>query len=68
MEAVVGRSKPVPDRIETRKEYVLGKVSPGKNYRDVMTRGMALGGGRPHLLPVKEMVNYIDGQASSNNW
>lgn len=62
MEAIVGRSIPVPDRVATRRPYVLGKISPGENYRKVMKKGMDFGAGREHLEPVKELVNFVDGR------
>lgn len=68
MEAVIGCSIPVPTRVETRHEYVLGKVAPGKNYRTVLLQGMAFGAGRDHLPPVKKLVNYVRGEVFDNKW
>lgn len=68
MEAVVGRSILVPARVETPREYVLGKVSPGENYREVMKNGILFGNGLRKLSPVKDMVNIVQGKIFNNKW
>ena len=68
MEAVVGRSIPVPSMVETDRQFVLGKVSPGTNYRKVLRHGMAFGEGQDHLQPVTELVNYVSGKVFNNKW
>ncbi|ETN42792.1 uncharacterized protein HMPREF1541_01950 [Cyphellophora europaea CBS 101466] len=68
MEAVVGRSIPIPSRVESDKQFVLGKVSAGDNYRKVMRHGMQFGAGHDHLEPVTELVNFVNGEVFDNNW
>ncbi|KYK54095.1 putative upf0075 domain protein [Drechmeria coniospora] len=66
MEAVVGRSIPVPERVESSRRYVLGKLSPGRNYRRLMRSSMEFGKGRDVLEPVSALVNYVDGKVFVN--
>ena len=68
MEAIVGRSIPIPSRVESDKQFVLGKVSAGDNYRKVMRHGMQFGAVQDHLEPVTELVNYLKGEVFDNKW
>lgn len=68
MDAVLGRPILVPDRVETQREQVLGKVSPGDNYRDAMYKGMQFGPVGHKLLPVKSLINVVDGRIFDNKW
>lgn len=68
MDAVIGRPILVPDRVETRREQILGKVSPGDNYRDVMLRAMRFGPPGQKLGPVKSLINIVHGKALDNQW
>ena len=57
MDAVLGRPLVVPQRVETRTSTTVGKVSPGKNYSELMKTSVAFGGHvkGEYLPPVKEM-------------
>ena len=68
MEAIIGRSIPVPSVVASDREFVLGKISPGENYRRVMRHGMQFGSGQDHLAPVTELVNYVSGKVFDNKW
>ncbi|UKZ77034.1 hypothetical protein TrVFT333_004750 [Trichoderma virens FT-333] len=67
MDAIVGRPVPVPDRVETRKEQILGKVSPGDNYRQLMHTAMQFGAGAK-LGPVRDLINIVNGEVMDNKW
>lgn len=41
----------VPQRVETREPCVVGKITPGENFREIMTMGMDFGRGYKGMLP-----------------
>lgn len=58
LEAILGRPLVVPQRVETPTPTIVGKISPGKNYRELLRRSVAFGGHvkGEYLPPVKKMV------------
>jgi 1,6-anhydro-N-acetylmuramate kinase len=56
LDGVLGRHTLVPQRVETQKGQIPGKVSPGKNYREMMRRAIAFSDSPHPLPPVKQMV------------
>lgn len=68
MEAVIGRPLLVPDRVETGREQILGKISPGSNYRDLLYKAMKFGSAGEKLRPVKSLLNIVEGKTFDNKW
>ena len=70
MEAIIRRSIPVPDWVKTKQKDLIGKVSPGRNYRKVMKHGMQFGGEAERLEPVGKMANFVRGTClmMSGDW
>ncbi|KAF8540227.1 hypothetical protein BDD12DRAFT_880884 [Trichophaea hybrida] len=58
MEAILGRPLVVPQQVETQTPTIVGKVSPGKNYRELLKKSVAFGGAveGEYLPTVREMV------------
>ncbi|KAF8250487.1 UPF0075 domain protein [Wilcoxina mikolae CBS 423.85] len=58
MEAILGRPLVVPQQVETQTPTIVGKVSPGKNYRELLKKSVAFGGAveGEYLPAVREMV------------
>ena len=57
MDRVLGRPMVVPGKLETRTQTIVGKVSPGKNCRELQKTSAMFGGDveGEYLPPVKEM-------------
>jgi 1,6-anhydro-N-acetylmuramate kinase len=59
MEAILGRPLIIPDRVETKKPVVVGKVTPGPNYRSLQRLAIAFTKGYEevdYLPPVRKLV------------
>lgn len=68
MEAAIGRPILVPDRVETNREQILGKMSPGNNYRELMHKTMQFGSPGERLRPAKTLLNLVSGQVFDTKW
>ncbi|PTB46061.1 hypothetical protein M441DRAFT_74962 [Trichoderma asperellum CBS 433.97] len=67
MDAVVGRTVLTSHGAETRQEQIVGKVSPGDNYEQVMQKVMQFGKGEM-LGPIRDLVNVVKGEVIPNKW
>ena len=59
MDAILGRPLIVPDRVESKEPVIVGKVSPGLNYRALQCRAVEFGRGyekQAYLPPVRKAV------------
>lgn len=67
MNAVVSRTMLTSHDAEARQEQVVGKVSPGDNYGQVMQKVMQFGKGE-RLEPIRDLVNVVNGEIIPNKW
>ncbi|EHK41573.1 uncharacterized protein TrAtP1_005074 [Trichoderma atroviride] len=67
MNAVVGRTVRTSHGAETRQELIVGKISPGDNYGQVMQKVMQFGKGEK-LEPIRALVNVVNGEVIHNKW
>ncbi|KAL9485316.1 hypothetical protein ACSS6W_004105 [Trichoderma asperelloides] len=67
MDAVVGRTVLTSHGAETRQEQIVGKVSPGDNYEQVMQKVTQFGKGEK-LEPIRDLVNVVKGEVIPNKW
>jgi 1,6-anhydro-N-acetylmuramate kinase len=58
MDAILGRPLIVPDLVETKEPVVVGKVTPGPNYRRLQRMAVDFGTGyeSPYLPPVRKLI------------
>lgn len=67
MNAIVGRTILTSLGNETRQEQIVGKVSPGDNYGQLMQKVMQFGKGEK-LEPVRDLFNVVNGEVIHNKW
>lgn len=59
MEAILGRPLIVPDKVESKEPVIVGKVTPGKNYRMLQRLAVEFGRdyvGSSYLPPVTKLI------------
>ncbi|KAA8911965.1 hypothetical protein TRICI_003651 [Trichomonascus ciferrii] len=59
MEAILGRPLIIPDKVESKEQVVVGKVTPGTNYRKLQRLAVEFGQehiNSPYLPPVRKLI------------